>query len=203
MRHKITFEKSFSEFFVTSDNHFFHKFMAAHRGFADVESMNKMMVHWWNHNVPDTATVLLFGDFSFGNREDTRAIVEQLNGEKFIIPGNHDDSKRIEYWFGADHVLPELTNVKVVDGDEQIRFVASHYPLASWNGSDKGSLHLHGHLHTKDNQPISHHFCAPYEGAGSRFDIGIDNAAWFGQPWAPIPIIIPQLRHEDRQVEGT
>lgn len=187
--------------FVTSDNHFGHRFMAQEiRGFDSPESMDAMLIHWWNYTVPEDATVILFGDFSFRNRDDTKAILDQLTGEKFIIPGNHDDSKRLNFWFGEDHVLPEMTNVKIINAaQEQIKFVGCHYPLASWDGSDKGSLHLHGHLHTSNNENISHHFCAPYQGAGTRFDIGIDNAAWFGFPWSPIPVTVPWDFHRDRQ----
>jgi calcineurin-like phosphoesterase family protein len=201
MRHKLILDTEWENVFVTSDNHFGHRFMAESiRGFDTPEDMDAMMIHWWNQTVPEDAIVILFGDFSFRNREETKAIVDSLNGEKFIIPGNHDDSKRLIYWFGEDHVLPEMTNVKIINhAQEQIKFVGCHYPLASWSGSDQGALHLHGHLHTANNENISHHFCAPYQGAGTRFDIGIDNAAWFGLPWSPIPVTVPWARHLERQ----
>jgi calcineurin-like phosphoesterase family protein len=81
---------------------------------------------------------------------------------------------------------------------EKMDFVACHYPLASWDGSDKGSLQLHGHLHSQNNQ-VSHHFCAPFQGAGSRFDIGIDNAGWFGYDKSPIPIRAVWNKYQAKQ----
>lgn len=197
----MTLNAEWSKVFVTSDNHFGHRFMAQDiRGFKDADQMDRRMIQEWNWWVPSDATVILFGDFSFRNVADTQAIVDQLHGEKFIIPGNHDDSKRLNAWFGEDHVLPEMSNIKVINrAQEQIKFVGCHYPLASWSGSDKGALHLHGHLHTSNNENKSHHFCSPYQGAGTRFDIGIDNAEWFGSPWAPINIAVPWAKHIEKQ----
>lgn len=203
---KRTFLRPLNEVFVTSDNHFFHRFMAAHRGFDSVEAHNETLVENWNKMVPEGSLVLLLGDFSFGNVVDTQAILDRLSGEKFIIPGNHDDSKRLTKWFGDDNVLPQLLTIKVVEPhdplNKMITFEASHYPLASWNGSDHGRLHLHGHLHSKNNS-ISHHFCSPYEGAGVRYDIGIDNAEWFGVPLSPIPLVTVRNRYaEDSQAKA-
>lgn len=201
---KIVFERPTSEVFVTSDNHFFHRFITGFRGFNTVEEHNEAMIANWNAAVSPTDMVISFGDFSFGNRADTAAVVERLNGEKWVIPGNHDDSKRLEFWFGADRVLPQLVTIKVINPRDAMNdfmtFEASHYPLASWNGSDHGRLHLHGHLHTVNGHK-SHHFCAPYQGAGTRFDIGIDNAIWFGVPYSPIRLPIVAARYMQDQLD--
>ena len=199
MRHKFRIQCDLDKFWVTSDNHFGHKFMASHRGFRSADEHDEFMIRQWNSQVQPDDTVLAFGDWSFLNVENTQRIMDRLNGEKFVIPGNHDDSNRLAKWF-PDAVLPELTNVRLTDteSDDRISFVASHYPLASWDGSDKGSLQLHGHLHSVNNQ-ISHHFCAPFSGAGSRFDIGIDNAAWFGFRFSPIPIRTVWKKHRQKQ----
>lgn len=205
MRFKFRKNIDFRKFFVTSDNHFGHNMMAQKiRGFHDTQDHDEFLIHRWNAIVPVDGTVLLFGDFSFHNVDKTQDIVDRLHGEKFIIPGNHDDSRRLVKWFGEDHVLPEIANVKLTMPEngqgkpDMIRFVACHYPLASWDGSDKGSLQLHGHLHSQNNQ-VSHHFCAPFQGAGSRFDIGIDNASWFGFNKSPLPIKTVWKKHRAKQ----
>jgi calcineurin-like phosphoesterase family protein len=198
VRHKFKIQTDLRKFYVTSDNHFGHNFMAKHRGFKSVEEHDEFMISQWNNIVEQDAVVVAFGDWSFLNVENTQAIMDRLNGYKYVIPGNHDDSNRLAKWFpGA--VLPELTNMRLVDENtgDRINFVASHYPLASWDGSDKGTLQLHGHLHSINNE-TEHHFCAPFLGAGSRFDIGIDNAAWFGYRYSPIPINTVWKKHQNR-----
>lgn len=195
---KLTLARPTSEIFVTSDTHFGHKMVSSkYRGFEDPNAHDRHLIQVWNELVPFNAVVIMFGDVSFTNREKTAAILNELSGEKYVIPGNHDDTNRLNDWFGEDHVLPQLLTIKVIDQSNQsdrISFEASHYPLASWNGSDRGALMLHGHLHSRANT-ISHHFCAPYTGAGVRFDVGIDNAAWFGLPLSPLPLPVVAKRY--------
>jgi calcineurin-like phosphoesterase family protein len=200
MRHKLRLTIDFDDFFVTSDNHFGHNMMAQTiRKFNSTEAHDQFMVNQWNARVSPGQTVLALGDWSFLNVERTQRIMDQLNGTIFIVPGNHDDSRRLAKWF-PERVLPEMTNVRLTDPNngEKLSFVACHYPLAAWDGSDKGSLHLHGHLHSVGNE-VSHHFCAPYQGAGNRFDVGIDNAGWFGYPSGPVPIRAVIREHERRR----
>lgn len=202
MRFKLNLGADPKKIFVTSDNHWGHRLMATHyRGFGgDADRMDRVQIQRWNDVVPSDGIVIAFGDWSFRNLDETQRIMDQLNGDIYLIPGNHDSSSRIEKWFPADRILPEMVNVRVGERPDRVRFVASHYPLASWDGSDKGSLMLHGHLHSRNNS-VSHHFCAPYEGAGNRFDIGIDNAAWFGYPLSPVPLPVVWKKHLKRQAE--
>jgi len=44
-------------------------------------------------------------------------------------------------------------------------FVLCHYPLQSWNGLNKGVIHLHGHVHLPENRKF---------GNGRRMDVGVD-----------------------------
>jgi calcineurin-like phosphoesterase family protein len=44
-------------------------------------------------------------------------------------------------------------------------FVLCHYPLQSWNGLNKGVIHLHGHVHLPANRKF---------GNGKRMDVGVD-----------------------------
>lgn len=48
---------------------------------------------------------------------------------------------------------------------KQVRFVGSHYPIASWEGLSKGVMHLHGHVHFKPDQKF---------GPGKMMDVGVD-----------------------------
>lgn len=199
---KITFTHEFGSVFVTSDTHFGHKFMASKRGFKHVDAHDAALVDSWNDVVPANGLVFVLGDVSFASKHDTYGIIQRLHGQKFVIPGNHDSTKNLEYWFGAENILPQLIRIQVIDSHDstdRLSFEASHYPLASWNGSDHGSLHLHGHLHSTNNR-VSHHYCAPYEGAGTRYDIGIDNAGFFGTPGSPIPLSVVRTKFEQERI---
>jgi calcineurin-like phosphoesterase family protein len=44
-------------------------------------------------------------------------------------------------------------------------FVLCHYPLQSWNGLNKGVIHLHGHVHLPPHRKF---------GNGKRLDVGMD-----------------------------
>lgn len=187
---KLTINHPLEKVFVTSDTHFGHRMVSkVYRGFDNPDDHDAALVKTWNELVPEDGIVINLGDVSFTNKERTKSIIDSLNGTKYVVPGNHDNSKNLDFWFG-ENVLPQLLAIQVIDPKEQtrrLRFEASHYPLAAWNGSDNGSLHLHGHLHSRNNS-VSHHFCAPYAGAGTRFDVGIDNSPFFGYSLSPIPV---------------
>lgn len=73
--------------FVISDHHFGHQKIIdfESRPFASAEEMDDYMIRQWNAVVAKNDRVFHLGDFSFYNKEKTKAIVEQLNGQKFLI----------------------------------------------------------------------------------------------------------------------
>lgn len=83
--------------YYISDCHFFHESMNTSmdcRGFKDVDSMNQLMVQRWNRKVGTKDEVVVLGDFSLGTAEQTNFLLEQLNGRKYLILGNHDSVVR-------------------------------------------------------------------------------------------------------------
>ena len=46
-------------------------------------------------------------------------------------------------------------------------FVLCHYPISSWNGLNKGWIHLHGHIHSQKLGP------------GKTMDVGFDSNSKF------------------------
>lgn len=78
--------------YFISDTHFFHKNIIKYcqRPFADVREMNAELIARWNRMVVDNATTILHvGDVTF-HYDQAFAIVNQLNGNKELILGNHD-----------------------------------------------------------------------------------------------------------------
>ncbi|CUT11466.1 Phosphohydrolase MutTnudix family protein [Bradyrhizobium sp.] len=82
------------------------------------------------------------GDFAHRcDPKRVRAIFSRLNGQKFLVIGNHDDKATLELGWAAppQHIL----NVT----DEGQRIVAAHYGLRTWHGIRRGALHIYGHSH--------------------------------------------------------
>ncbi len=79
--------------YYIADQHFFHRNMLTrmdNRGFGTLEEMHEYMIMQWNRKVRKNDEIYILGDLSFGNGENTNAILRDLNGKKFLIEGNHD-----------------------------------------------------------------------------------------------------------------
>ena len=61
------------------------------RGFESVEQMNEVMIEKWNKKVHARDEVLILGDLSLGNGEETNRILSRLKGRLYLIRGNHDE----------------------------------------------------------------------------------------------------------------
>lgn len=86
--------------FVTADTHFYHEkvIITEDRPFVDVDIMNRVLIYNWNQIVKHNDTVIVAGDFSFGSKEHTKFICDQLHGNKILIMGNHDKGRGIRWW---------------------------------------------------------------------------------------------------------
>ena len=140
--------------FYISDLHFYHANMNSrmdNRGFKDVEEMNNFMISQWNSRVRKNDEVVILGDFSWAQGEDTNEILKQLNGRKFLIKGNHD-------YYLKDHKFNRSYYEWVKDyaevNDNGRKVILSHYPLFCYpgqyrkdtNGNAKTYM-LFGHVH--------------------------------------------------------
>lgn len=134
-----------SRSFVTSDHHFYHENIIKYTGrpFAGVEEMHEVMIRCWNEVVGPDDEVWHLGDFCMsGHLDDMRRILEQLNGEKILIIGNHDTYKKAEYLsagFKEVYAHPIIIH-KVL--------ILSHEPLTM--SEDMPYYNLHGHTHDRD-----------------------------------------------------
>lgn len=164
-------------YWITSDTHYGHTYVAEQRGFPTVEEHDKFLIDAHNSLVGPNDVVIHLGDVTFHNKAKTQEIFTQLKGHMVFVPGNHDSSRILNRIVDIKHargltttaVWPRLHECKY--GDTYLSLC--HYPLASWNYSDSRkvqSIHLHGHLHGD----AGHHPVAPYVGKGIRHDIGVD-----------------------------
>jgi len=104
----------------TADQHFFHKNIIEYcsRPFADIDEMHRIIINRHNSLVDEDDLVIMMGDLTirFGNRyfNVVKEIVEQLNGIKILIRGNHDKwtgSKYREMGFFSVHKKLEVNGV--------------------------------------------------------------------------------------------
>jgi calcineurin-like phosphoesterase family protein len=124
--------------------------------------MDEIMIDCWNARVRNQDIVYHLGDFAFADHDP---YLERLNGQKFLVKGNHDHSKRVKKasgWQGVE----DLMHVTHPDGT---LLVLCHFAMRVWNRSHHGAIHLYGHSH--GNLPGDSQFAtsASIAGASSRF----------------------------------
>lgn len=142
--------------YFSSDHHFFHNNVLQYCGrpFSSVEEMNEKLIENYNKIVTSKDQVYFLGDFSFGNKEETNKIIRRLNGNKFLILGNHDKQNYKEFGW--------IKNYYELYVDNQC-IVLNHYAQRTWNKAYHGSWHLFGHSHGK------------LEPFGKSVDVGVDS----------------------------
>lgn len=153
----------------TSDHHFYHNNIITYcsRPYRSADQMNRDMIARWNEVVQPTDLVYYLGDFSMSMR-GIEGIVQGLNGEKILVPGNHDkchpanrkkqcsfrDYKDIGFKEVALQMLIELniggkpTTVKLCHLPyEPDDFEKADRRYMEMRPEDEGHLLLHGHVH--------------------------------------------------------
>lgn len=134
--------------YVTADLHFGHanimKFCPDTRKFNDVEHMNREMIKRWNEKVSQGDVVYILGDVAFLPAHQATAIMDQLNGDKILIEGNHD--RKLLKDNGFRGCFKEIHNYLEVTYNKK-PVVMFHYPILEWNRMHHGAIHLFGHVH--------------------------------------------------------
>lgn len=155
-----------SKIWFTSDTHFGHGNVIKYcnRPYRTSDEMDRSLIDNWNSVVQPQDIVYHLGDVGFMQEPQLINILQRLNGNKILIMGNHDKvikrSKAAFYkCFGSIHDYYDLSH----DGQ---KYVLSHYPMLSWNGSGRGSIMLHGHSHGTTNYG--------HLKTGKILDVGVD-----------------------------
>lgn len=149
----------------TSDTHFGHKNIIkfSNRPFDDEDHMNEELIRAWNEVVGEDDTVFHMGDFSLTSPNKTKEILDRLNGNIFLILGNHEKSV-----MRKEDVRARFTEIKdkleiTLNGQF---IVMCHYGMRVWNKSHHGSWMLYGHSHDS----------MEHEVWGRSMDVGVDSA---------------------------
>lgn len=99
--------------------------------YHSVKWMNDTIVKNWNESIKPEDKVYFLGDFAFSGGQQIKAILEQLNGYKILIKGNHDRSAKQMIALGFNEVHDSLT-IKL--GSEDV--LLSHYPYVDLDLSE-------------------------------------------------------------------
>jgi len=144
----------FNKIWFTSDTHFNHTNIIKYckRPFDDVEEMNQTLIDNWNMVVSEDDLIICDGDFSLGSSNNAISVLNQLNGYKLLIKGNHEKSvlgsKEAKEYFDAG--IYDLLEIRVLDEEVSDGFqdiILCHYPMLAWDKSHRGSWQLFGHVH--------------------------------------------------------
>lgn len=141
-------------FYVISDTHWFHKNIIKYCG-RD-ENHNKIMIERWNSKISDNDKVLHLGDLVFTanaklQNEFFYGIAPALNGDKYLILGNHDNKHWIKHYAEAGFKVIQPFTMKY--NGYEVSF--DHYPTAK-GLIEKGEKHIrvHGHIHNNGYQNV-------------------------------------------------
>lgn len=152
-----------NDIFFTSDTHFNHaKCCELFRPgrFGSLNEMNETLIERWNSRVKKGDRVYHLGDVALGRPEAAAEILGRLNGQIFLIRGNHE--KVAEHKLCASRFvwIKDYFGLKV--GEQKIYLC--HYAFRTWNCMHHGSWHLYGHSHGT----------LPEIETSRSFDVGVD-----------------------------
>lgn len=159
--------------YFTSDTHFHHTNVIRYckRPFCtlrgdepepDVRFMNREMICRWNSAVGPRDIIYHLGDFAMGKRHEMKPILDQLNGYKILIKGNHDRSAQAMREAGFDEVHEEMF-IPSTGGAPSVYL--HHQPIRHWQRKGGGrhvDYHLCGHVHEK------------WRRLGNMINVGVD-----------------------------
>jgi len=143
--------------YFIADTHFSEEKIMRYenRPFKSITEMNKELICRWNNLVNADDEVYVLGDF--GAYEEEIFILNQLNGRKFLVKGNHDVKTNQFY---RDLGFEEVYDHPVIIKDF---WILSHEPL--YVNSNMPYANIFGHVH---NSPIiktysKQHYCVSVE----------------------------------------
>lgn len=144
--------------FFISDLHFGHEncLMFDDRPFTDIDEHDTELIRRWNDAVGPEDDVYILGDVSWKNTTATINIMNILNGNKHLIPGNHDHKylKSLEF----RKCFVEICDYKELYLDKDKSIVLCHFPIFSYRNLFRGWIHLYGHVHKSfDWNMMEHH----------------------------------------------
>jgi calcineurin-like phosphoesterase family protein len=143
-----------SKIYFTSDSHAGHENIIkfCKRPFGSVQEMNDEMVRRWNEKVPEDGIVFHLGDFAWGGYNVWKEFRERLNGDIYLIKGNHCLKNMTPM---AKELFKDV-NMQMRIEIEERKIWLNHFPLLCYSGvyRDFNGLeyNLFGHVHLSNHK---------------------------------------------------
>lgn len=158
--------------------------------------MNEKLIKNWNRVVSEGDTVFHLGDFAFGGSRLWNSIIPRLNGQIYLIKGNHDDKNLQESIVNKFKFVTYQMQIEI--GEQSIYL--NHYPFLCYGGTYRGAASVwqaFGHVHSQegstglDNVRMTHLF-------PTQYDVGVDNNNYTPISYAELrSIITKQIENEN------
>ena len=154
--------KEMERIWFTADLHYAHRNIVDHCNRpVSKDEMNEWIVRdVINKYVKNNDDLYILGDLTMIKKTEAEKFIDRLNGNKWLIIGNHDKNLHKSNRFIQ---ITQRKNFRFKRGNLDIIIVLDHYPLISWEKRIHGAWHLYGHVHGRNI------------GLGRSHDIGIDN----------------------------
>lgn len=134
--------------YYISDLHFCHPNIIRfdERPFENTLEMERTIIKNWNNKVTKNDVVYILGDFCWGKEDDWLRILDQLNGAKVLIRGNHDLKHPTAKLKSKFRKICDYEEIK----DNGRTIIMSHYPIPFFNHSgNRNAWHFCGHTHNR------------------------------------------------------
>jgi calcineurin-like phosphoesterase family protein len=144
------------DIWLTADPHFFHQRIMeyADRPFSSVEEMNEVLIQNWNRVVKPQDDIYLLGDWAFTNTTNKQELMGRLNGNVYLVRGNHDNRDTIPRLrrFGFADVLTPDHYQPFYFAHQKGDFLMTHVPYTmqvspAFYVPPMRMPNVHGHVH--------------------------------------------------------
>lgn len=146
--------------YFIADTHFSEEniILYENRPFKNAQEMDKELIMRWNDTVNIDDMVYVLGDFGASGSE--KAVLSRLNGDKYLIKGNHDTNSNTYY---REAGFKEVSGLPVI---LESFWILSHEPL--YVNKNMPYANIFGHVH---NSPVfktysRQHYCVSAERTG-------------------------------------
>lgn len=162
------------------------------RPFQDLDHMHRVLINNYNSCVSENDICYFLGDMGLTNAGTLKSVVQQLNGTKILVLGNHDKGTNSMYDAGFDVVVNAVTlyiaNERTTLSHcplpglfrEDVTGMKGAQPNENWHGEhrhkeyvvpNEGQFHLHGHIHSPNGGRSK-------KILGKQYDVGVSSNSY-------------------------